>query len=453
MKRILLAAVFFCFAVTMMGQETYDGVALRTDLQTFVKKVKAKGYTIEKQSEGSCELRGEYMMKYAGRITVETDSDSNSILDISGTYEFESEEEAQKAFQDIYETQKGNYRWRQSDMSCMAKSRRFMVVMYFETSTSFIIKLHLIQLQLIVCLCRLELKMKNKDNQKHLTLSQRIEIEQGLNLNKSYAEISVARIQADLERENQTRAAELEKLNLIREADSEVERNIASLNSEPIPTTVPELLQSLTALSVQLKANPWKKEGEDAERRNKYTEALLEKFVLSVQELEFIDSTDPHLKHFKAIVRKVKRKKFFKNNGKWIIPLIVTVSVIILATLPFLIMPLIDFFMDNPVWFYTIIVVCIGAFTAIKLLKKPNKQSIKSDGPTGYNKTEERQPYLKEQAPKTETIQVPEPEPEPEQTAEESVFFDLNENERIEKKLAYIWTKCCGYSKPRRWLT
>ena len=114
MKRILLAAVFFCFAVTMMGQETYDGVALRTDLQTFVKKVKAKGYTIEKQSEGSCELRGEYMMKYAGRITVETDSDSNSILDISGTYEFESEEEAQKAFQDIYETQKGNYRWRQS---------------------------------------------------------------------------------------------------------------------------------------------------------------------------------------------------------------------------------------------------------------------------------------------------------------------------------------------------
>lgn len=146
MKRILLAAVFFCFAVTMMGQETYDGVALRTDLQTFVKKVKAKGYTIEKQSEGSCELRGEYMMKYAGRITVETDSDSNSILDISGTYEFESEEEAQKAFQDIYETQKGNYRWRQSDMSCMAKSRRFMVVMYFETSTSFIIKLHLNEL-------------------------------------------------------------------------------------------------------------------------------------------------------------------------------------------------------------------------------------------------------------------------------------------------------------------
>ena len=264
------------------------------------------------------------------------------------------------------------------------------------------------------------------------------------------AEISVARIQADLERENQTRAAELEKLNLIREADSEVERNIASLNSEPIPTTVPELLQSLTALSVQLKANPWKKEGEDAERRNKYTEALLEKFVLSVQELEFIDSTDPHLKHFKAIVRKVKRKKFFKNNGKWAIPLIVTVSVIILATLPFLIIPLIDFFMDNPVWFYTIIVVCIGAFTAIKLLKKPNKPSIKSDGPTGYNKTEERQPYLKEQAPKTETIQVPEPEPEPvpepepEQTAEESVFFDLNENERIEKKLAYIWTKYEG---------
>lgn len=32
--------------------------------------------------------------------------------------------------------------------------------------------------------------MKNKDNQKHLTLSQRIEIEQGLNLNKSFAEIA-----------------------------------------------------------------------------------------------------------------------------------------------------------------------------------------------------------------------------------------------------------------------
>lgn len=257
------------------------------------------------------------------------------------------------------------------------------------------------------------------------------------------AEVRVARIQADLERENQTRAAELEKLNLIREADLDVERNIASLNSEPIPTTVPELLQSLTALSVQLKANPWKKEGEDAERRNKYTEALLEKFVLSVQELEFIDSTDPHLKHFKSIARKAKRKKFFKNNGKWAIPLIVSVSVIILATLPFLIIPLIDIFMDYPVLFYTVIVVCIGGFIAIKLLKKPNKPSIKKNEPTGYNKTEERQPYVKEQAPKVEAEQESEPEPE-QSVEEESVFFDLNEDERIEKKLANIWMKYDG---------
>lgn len=262
-------------------------------------------------------------------------------------------------------------------------------------------------------------------------------------------EISVARIQADLQREHQMREAELKKLNLIREADSEVQRNIDTLNSEPIPTSVPELLQSLTALSVQLKANPWKKEGEDAERRNKYTEALLEKFVLSVQELEFMDSSDPHLKHFKAIARKAKRKKFFKNNGKWAIPLIVSVSVIILAALPFLIIPLIDFFMDNPIWFYTILVVCIGAFIAIKLLKKPKKSSLKRNEPTGYNKTEERQPYQKEQAPKTETLQEPVPEPEPESApepsvGEESVFFDLNEDERIEKRLANIWMKYKG---------
>lgn len=255
--------------------------------------------------------------------------------------------------------------------------------------------------------------------------------------------VKLARIQADLERENQTRAAELEKLNLIREADLNVERNIASLNSDPIPATVPELVQSLTSLSVQLKANPWKKEGEDAERRNKYTEALLEKYVLSIQELEFIDSTDPHLKHFKAIARKAKRKRFFKNNGKWAIPLIASVSVLLLATLPFLIIPLIDFFMDNPVWFFTIIVVCIGVFIGIKLLKKPKKSSINRKEPTGYNKTEERQPYVKEQAPKVEAVQEPEPEPD-QSVEEESVFFDLNENERIEKKLANIWMKYDG---------
>ena len=44
-------------------------------------------------------------------------------------------------------------------------------------------------LQLIACLCRLESNMRKKGNQKHLTLSQRIEIEKALAENKSFAEI------------------------------------------------------------------------------------------------------------------------------------------------------------------------------------------------------------------------------------------------------------------------
>ena len=43
--------------------------------------------------------------------------------------------------------------------------------------------------QLIACLCRLEIIMSKKGNQKHLTLSQRVEIEKGLVENKSFAEI------------------------------------------------------------------------------------------------------------------------------------------------------------------------------------------------------------------------------------------------------------------------
>lgn len=45
---------------------------------------------------------------------------------------------------------------------------------------------------MIACLCRLEIIMNNKGNQKHLTLSQRIEIEKGLTENKSFSAIAGA---------------------------------------------------------------------------------------------------------------------------------------------------------------------------------------------------------------------------------------------------------------------
>ena len=217
--------------------------------------------------------------------------------------------------------------------------------------------------------------------------------------------------------------AEIERKNQLYAVDGAVLRNIDILNSQPIPSDKTKLLQMLSELSVQLKANKWETKGDEASIRNKYTEALLEKYTQCVRELEIMDINEPRLEYYKNIITKAKRNRFWKKYGNWITAFILMSSGILLLL-----------FLNNPlliVPFAIFIGIIFFVWSMFWLLRKKNKkrQAIK---PTGagtekkkYNKTP-RQPISKEEIIVDDT---------------DSVFFDLNEDGRIEKRLAQIWQK------------
>jgi hypothetical protein len=109
-----------------------------------------------------------------------------------------------------------------------------------------------------------------------------------------------------------------ERKNQLYAIDSAVLHNIDLLNSRIIPTDKQQLLQMLSELSVQLKANQWQTKGDEAKIRNKYPAALLEKFEHCIQELEIVDSDDPHLKYYKNLLSRNKNNAFFAEGRYWV---------------------------------------------------------------------------------------------------------------------------------------
>ena len=131
-------------------------------------------------------------------------------------------------------------------------------------------------------------------------------------LQMAEARMEIAEAQAQEARERSKR----ERKNQIYAVDSAVLENIDLLNSQAIPTDKQELLQFLSVLAVQLKATPWLDESRDDEAkiRNKYTNALLEKFRLSVYELETTAPDDPHLQMYKELLSQSNKKRFLANS-------------------------------------------------------------------------------------------------------------------------------------------
>lgn len=217
--------------------------------------------------------------------------------------------------------------------------------------------------------------------------------------------------------------AELERKNQLYAVDDAVIKNIDILNSKPIPSNKAELLQMLSELSVQLKANKWETKGDEASIRNKYTEALLEKYTQCVRELEIMDFNEPRLEYYKNIITKAKRNRFWKKFGDWIIAFTLMLSGILVLL-----------FLNNPLLFVPFAII-IGIILFVWCMvwlfrgKAKKRQAIKSTEigteKQDSNKTPS-QPISKEELIVDET---------------DSIFFDLNENDRIEKRLAKIWQK------------
>lgn len=225
------------------------------------------------------------------------------------------------------------------------------------------------------------------------------------------------KVVAEIERRDQESNArvEMERKNQLYAIDGAVLKNIDLLNSYHIPTDKPNLLVMLSELSVQLKANKWQKSGNEAPIRNKYTDALIEKFVHCVNELQILDANDPHLEYYQKVSRKTKRARFFKKNREWLIPLIIIGSVLLFGALYFLIIFLIDY----PLYFWIGLLVIFGilGYKVFMLIsKKRAKQSFIQNASLVKEKTKE-------------VVETSSP------------FFDLNADERIEKRLTSIWKK------------
>ena len=232
--------------------------------------------------------------------------------------------------------------------------------------------------------------------------------------------------------------AELERKNQLYAIDGAVIKNIDILNSKPIPSNKAELLQMLSELSVQLKANKWQTNSDEAEIRNKYTDALLEKYTHCVRELEIMDNNEPHLKYYKDVASKAKRNRFIKKYQFWLILLLIMIMLAvcgIIAILPDLLLLCVIFLAEYHLYIIWTCIICAAGFFGIKLYNK-HKNNNNENTSRVFKEKETNAPSDIESSINTQEVVSKETIVE-----EESLFFDLNENERIEKRLAQIWQK------------
>ena len=213
-----------------------------------------------------------------------------------------------------------------------------------------------------------------------------------------------------------------ERKNQLYAIDSAVLHNIDLLNSRIIPTDKQQLLQMQSELSVQLKANQWQTKGDEAKIRNKYPAALLEKFEHCIQELEIVDSDDPHLKYYKNLLSRNKRIVFWKKNKAWIFPLLIPIGLLIIFLF---------------VAYSQLLYICLMAMiltVLFYLILKKNKVE-KGKQTQGCSHATENLDIKPSNQDERSVIHKAIP------ADKKSVFFDLNLNGRIEQELTHIWNK------------
>lgn len=117
---------------------------------------------------------------------------------------------------------------------------------------------------------------------------------------------------------NQRKAIELKEKQNLHSIDGAVIGAIDQVISLEIPQKENEIANILNGFDVQLKASKWEEvNGENEEEikiRNKYPDAVLEKYAQCVQELEFINASENRIEFYKKKLKKHKRSRFFKKN-------------------------------------------------------------------------------------------------------------------------------------------
>ena len=270
--------------------------------------------------------------------------------------------------------------------------------------------------------------------------------------------IRIQQEQIDLRRQQMDNEVEIERTKLYYALDSAVLENINKLSAIPIPSDVPGLTTLLGRLSIQLKSTPFektvkteetdKKHNREAESRNKYLYALIEKFEQSLFELFYIKPDDPHIPVYAKLLltRKKEIKKFdYKAKSKKVRTALFSTLVI-----PFLAIILFwggvfdEFGIDGDFVFALSLIYVVVVMVSIIVYSVARGIRLKK----WINSEKRKYKYTVRYAPKTtnptKTATGKQDNPISYNTYTSDVFFDLNENNCIGRKLTDIWSKYAG---------
>lgn len=220
-------------------------------------------------------------------------------------------------------------------------------------------------------------------------------------------EIEAQRIAADNERMKE------EQILLI---DSAVINNVDAISSIKISNDSAKIIELLLELSIQMKANKWHGNTKEGKIRNKYNEALLEKYYQALSRLKSLEPNNSQIKYFEKSIKSFRTKKVFKKYRVLIILMILGLVVFGLylfeeGLLGVVLTPLIS-----------VGVLALSYKYYRRIIKKKKEVNLKKGG----------------------EVEIPEITLIKENDEDESMFFDLNENDRIGQTLSKIWDNYKG---------
>lgn len=235
---------------------------------------------------------------------------------------------------------------------------------------------------------------------------------------------------------------ERERQNHLNKLDEAVLGNIDKLVAVPIPNDVNGLNNYLGMLSVQMKSIKFEKDIPDADIRNKYLLALIERYRQAVDELAYLNPTDRHLPNYVNLLidRELEIKKFSKSKPV----LVVIFSILLLPSLLMMYEGIArlrgeEFVIGSLATFINISVIYFCGIRPKVMLKKARKKELKKYEQLMSCNTEKQKPEnFTQQTQHPEEIHVDNSQ------SSDDIFFDLNSDNRIGVALARIWSKYRG---------
>lgn len=199
--------------------------------------------------------------------------------------------------------------------------------------------------------------------------------------------------------------------------DRAVLENVDKVSSIRIPNSSEEILDFLSELSAQQRTSKWNKNSDEGKIRNKYNEAILEKSLQTILKLKTIDSGNSKLEYYEKLVANYKRNKYIKKFQTAII----VASVLLLIALLVIIE-------EGLFWYFSIPIISIALlYVGFKYYKRQQNEDYAKI--TQIRSDENKSNKEKQSNDENATI------------SNDDIFFDLNQNGRIEKRISEIWAK------------